>query len=355
MIINLKTKMKKLPNLTQLRFFLASLVILFHMAEFCKNRGFPYYDKLDLFFKGTEAVYVFFTLSGFLIIRNLIQEKVSTNTINLWNFYRKRILRIFPLYYLILFIGFIYYNFIIELFGYSNDSNYNIFQGVALGLTFFSNILATYKPGGILEILWSIAIEEQFYIFIAPVFLILNKNHIFKFLLFFTVIYLLIFHLPFLEVLRKYNMLFYYFSAGGVFSYISLNYQFKINRLFVSLILLLFVTILTTNLVIDNVNHFIYHIICTLIFSSSIYLLSLKEYRILDFRFLKYLGNISYGLYMYHAIVFQIVGFLFLKLIDLNSYLFISLFYSLVFIITILIAAISYKYFEKPFLKLKKN
>ncbi|GEM52396.1 acyltransferase family protein [Empedobacter brevis] len=347
--------MKTLPNLTQLRFFLASLVILFHIAEFCKNRGFPYYNDLAVFFKGTEAVYVFFTLSGFLIIRNLIQEKTSTDTIDLKRFYKKRILRIFPLYYLILIFGFIYYNYVIELFGYSNDNNYNLIQGLSLGLTFFANILATYKPGGILEILWSIAIEEQFYLLIAPIFLIINKKNILKFLFIFTVVYFIIYHIPFLDILRKYKMLFFYFSAGGFFSYISLYKAYKLNAVLKSIILVLFITSLTTNIFINNLNDLLYHSVCTIIFSSSIYVLSLQPYKILNNDWLKYLGKISYGIYMYHAIVFQIVGFLFLRLTYLDPVLFILLFYFSVFTITILISAISYKYFETTFLKLKNK
>lgn len=345
--------MKILPNLTQLRFFLASLVIIFHMVQFCKNRGFPFYDELAIFSKGTEAVYVFFTLSGFLIIRNLIKEKINTNTINLKNFYTNRVLRIFPLYYLILFIGFIYYNFIIELFGYSNDSNYNLFKGLFLGMTFFANILEKYKPGGIIEVLWSISIEEQFYLFIAPVFLLIKKKNIFRFLLFFTFGYFIIYYIPFLEALREYNMLFFYFSAGGIFSYFSLFPPFKMSKYLKAIILIVFITLLTTNIFKENLNNPLYHIICTLIFSSSIYVLSLHPYKILNNNLLKYLGKISYGLYMYHLVVFQLFGFIFLKLTHLNSTLFIILFYSLNFITTIFVAAISYKYFETPFLKLK--
>lgn len=347
--------MNFLPNLNQLRFFLASLVILFHIPQFCKNRGFPYYDGLSIFLKGPEAVYVFFTLSGFLIIRNLIQEKVNTNTVNLKKFYKNRILRIFPLYYLILSFGFIYYNFVIQLFGYSNDSDYNLLNGLFLGLTFFSNVLATYKPGGILEVLWSIAIEEQFYLFIAPIFLLIKKKNIFNFLLYFTIGYFIIYHIPFLEILRKYNMLFFYFSAGGVFSYFSLFPRFHLNKYLKTVVLILFITLLTTNIFINNLSNLLYHIICLLVFSSSIYILSLHPYKVLNNGLLKYLGKISYGLYMYHAVVFQILGFLFLRLTHLNSTLFIILFYSLVFIITIIISTISYKYFETPFLKLKNK
>jgi peptidoglycan/LPS O-acetylase OafA/YrhL len=152
-------KQIRIPNLTSTRFFLALLVVLFHCTEFFKKRGFPYYEGLPIFHKGTEAVYVFFSLSGFLIIRQLYIEKEQTNLINLKAFYVRRILRIFPLYYLILTFGFLYYHFILPTFGFNFENNYNFIYGLLLGITFFSNIFSTYSPGGILEILWSIGIE----------------------------------------------------------------------------------------------------------------------------------------------------------------------------------------------------
>lgn len=347
--------MKVLPNLTQLRFFLALLVIFFHLPEFCKNRGFPYFDELPIFHKGSEAVYVFFSLSGFLIIRNLIYEKNNTNTINLKEFYKRRALRIFPLYYLVLFIGFFYYRYVIGWFGFSDDSNYNFIEGLLLGITFFANILSSYKPGGIIEVLWSIAIEEQFYLFIAPIFLIIKRSYILTFLILFTITYFILFHLSFAEILRHYMMFFYYFSMGGVLAYISLYKTFKINILIKIIVFFSFILILTTDLFSKYLDNVTYQLVCLISFSFTIYLLSLKSYRFFDSNILRYLGKVSYGIYMYHAIVFQLVGFLFLKIEINNKWLFIILFNVLVLSLTILIASLSYKYYETPFLKKKKN
>jgi peptidoglycan/LPS O-acetylase OafA/YrhL len=75
-------------------------------------------------------------------------------------------------------------------------------------------------------------------------------------------------------------------------------------------------------------------------------------------RFLNYFGKISYGIYMFHAIVMNIVVFAFMKiklLRDLPESLIIFLIYSLIFVLTIIISHISYKYFESYFLNLKRN
>ncbi|MBF0597807.1 acyltransferase family protein [Faecalibacter rhinopitheci] len=343
-----------LPNLTSLRFFLALFVLLFHLPEFAMNRGFPYYNQLPIFFKGPEAVYVFFTLSGFLIIRNLIKEKQKTGTIHLGRFYKKRALRIFPLYYLVLIFGLIYYNYIVQFFGFEFERNYNLVKGIFQGIFFFPNVLADYKPGGILEVLWSIGIEEQFYIFIAPCFFFIHRKYIIPFLIGFTLLYFLLFQLSILPFIVKFRMYFYFFSMGGLLSYFDLKFQNIYGSKLIELLnYFVFLLIFFTNIFQENFNDFCLHIIYMFNFSITIYYLSQKPIPVLNSKVLEYLGSISYGIYMYHAIVFQIVGFIFLKINIQDNYLQIILFYSTVVITTIGISAMSYKYFESYFLKLK--
>lgn len=45
-----------LPNITSLRFLLAIMVVIFHLAEFSKKQGLPHYNELAIFHKGIEAV-----------------------------------------------------------------------------------------------------------------------------------------------------------------------------------------------------------------------------------------------------------------------------------------------------------
>jgi peptidoglycan/LPS O-acetylase OafA/YrhL len=49
---NLNNVKSQLPNLTSLRFFLALFVVLYHLPEYCKNRGFSYFNSFSFFFKG---------------------------------------------------------------------------------------------------------------------------------------------------------------------------------------------------------------------------------------------------------------------------------------------------------------
>ncbi|MVO10492.1 acyltransferase family protein [Flavobacterium sp. TP390] len=350
--------MKILPNITPLRFFLALFVILYHLPQYCANRCFPYYNKLPIFFKGDEAVYVFFSLSGFLIIRNLIIEKDNNNTIDLKKFFSRRALRIFPLYYLVLIFGFIFYEFVAPNFGYIPDNNYNLVFGIFLGFTFFANILATFKPGGILEILWSIGIEEQFYIIIAPILYKLKAKYFLIFFLTFTLLYFYIFHFCQFIPLQKYLMYFYFFSFSGVIAFISI----KKNTILFSKPLkiithLLFFLLFFTDIINDNFETITYHFICMLTFPIFIGILTTTYIPFLNNKYLNYFGKISYGIYMYHAIIFQFIGLIFLKskiTNHISENLSIFIFYFSSIICTIILSHFSYIYFERKFIRLKK-
>jgi len=87
--------LKRLPNLDVLRFILSLFVLIFHLPQLSKNQNLPYFEGLDLFYKGTQAVYMFFVLSGFLIIGQIYNLK-NKNKFNIAKFYKHRALRILP-------------------------------------------------------------------------------------------------------------------------------------------------------------------------------------------------------------------------------------------------------------------
>jgi peptidoglycan/LPS O-acetylase OafA/YrhL len=346
-----------LPNLTALRFLLALLVVLYHTAEFSENRGFPFFNDWALFRKGAEGVYMFFSLSGFLIIKQLYDEKRLTKTINLKGFYVRRILRIFPLYYLVLAFGFLYYHVILEAFGFEFENNYNLLKGLLLSMSFFSNIFSTYAPGGILEILWSIGIEEQFYLVIAPVLLLIPKQRIVLFLSAFTMLYFLIFFSEHFEILRDFQMFFFYFSFAGV-SAILLEYDAYKKVLEKLRYPLLFLVVLyyASSVFTDLLNPFSYHLTSMILFGLFLSALSIKPLKILENKTMKALGKISYGIYMYHAIMIQVVGFLYLKVVSKLNWTdnaSIILINCLVISMTIIASQLSYRYYESYFLKMK--
>jgi peptidoglycan/LPS O-acetylase OafA/YrhL len=353
--------LKRLPNLDVLRFVLATFVVFFHLPQLCRNQGLPYFLDAPIFNRGTEAVYMFFTLSGFLIIRLIYKEK-QKGTFSIKKFYIRRILRIFPLYYLIVVFGFLYYWVILPNLGIPFENNYELGEGILLTVFFLPNIFKDlYMPGGVLEILWSIGIEEQFYLVIAPLLFVINKNKILLFLIAFTVVYFVFYHLEAFSFLNEFTMVFFYMFFGGIISI--LEEKKKLQFLKKSKITPITICVLTslhfTTSLLFFKQAWLLNLITMVLFSLFIHSISHNNYGIqIRNKTLNYLGQISYGLYMFHVIALNAVVFLFLKLQKLalfNDGLTIVLIYILTFAITITIAHFSFKYYESYFLKLKNK
>ena len=94
-------------NLNGLRFFAALLVIIHHIEQMKNSLGLENNWNLPVVLViGKLGVILFFVLSGFLITYLLLEEERYTQTISIKDFYMRRILRIWPLYFLILLISF---------------------------------------------------------------------------------------------------------------------------------------------------------------------------------------------------------------------------------------------------------
>ena len=87
-------------NLNGVRFIAAFMVLICHIELNKKFFNIPNYRETTKFL-GHLGVDLFFVLSGFLITFLLIKEKDLFGKINFKNFYIRRILRIWPLYFLI--------------------------------------------------------------------------------------------------------------------------------------------------------------------------------------------------------------------------------------------------------------
>ena len=353
--------MNRLLNLDPLRFVLASIVLLYHIPQLCKNQGLPYFDDWPIFHRGTEAVYMFFVLSGFLIIR-LIYRAKQKDTFSIKHFYIRRILRIFPLYYLIVIFGFLFYNLVLPLFEIPFEIGYNLSEGLFLTFFFMPNIFSElYYPGGILEILWSIGIEEQFYLMIAPLLFFVRKQKILMVLLVLTILYFVIFHLDYFEVLPKFKFVYFMLFFGGIIAILEEKRKLdflKVSPIIPISILLATVAYFTTNLF-DFNSLGINNLFVTCLFGLCIHSLACNNFKkSIENKALNYLGQISYGIYMYHIIALNIVVFMFLKidyLKNFNDIFTIILILILTFAITIIMAHLSYKHFESYFLKLKQK
>jgi peptidoglycan/LPS O-acetylase OafA/YrhL len=352
--------MKKLPNLTPIRFFLATFVLLFHLPQLSRNQGLPYYNDLPMFHRGTEAVYMFFVLSGFLIIRLIYKEK-KNDTFSIKKFYMRRILRILPLYYFIVFFGFLFYQFLLPILNIPFENNYDLTTGLFLTVFFLPNIFTTYQPGGILEVLWSIGIEEQFYLIIAPLLYFLNTKKILYILSIIFVIYTTIYHRQDFYMLRKYHFIYFFMLSGGIISILEEEgkLQFLKRYKFIPIITIActFLFFFTDLFLFEN--KLMYNGFICILFTLFIYSIAYLNFNFeIKNKTLNYLGKISYGIYMYHVIALNIVAFIFLKIqkMDiLSNTMSIILMNITTLLLTIIIAHLSYTYFESYFLKLKSK
>ncbi|RWY50317.1 acyltransferase family protein [Mucilaginibacter gilvus] len=142
-------------NLDGIRAIAALMVVLSHI----QLQGNQHQDVTEFKNFGKIGVTIFFTLSGFLISYLLLEEKKRFQKVSLKHFYIRRILRIWPLYFLLIAVGFFLYP--------AKGSMHALWLSVFLmpNVAFCMKLLPDmFDP------IWSIGVEEQFYIFHPHIF-----------------------------------------------------------------------------------------------------------------------------------------------------------------------------------------
>lgn len=187
---------------------LAAFSVIFHHIELFKSQ-----DHIASLFSsvycayfieklGKNGVYLFFVLSGFLITYLLLIEKDKLKTILFKKFYLRRVYRIWPLYYLIVIIGFFLVPFLANtfsifkntpyFFGLISNQEYYSIKSFCLYLLFLPNV-ALYEFNIVLvgcSQAWSVGVEEQFYILWPLLVFAFNKKRTLLFFLFILSFYL---------------------------------------------------------------------------------------------------------------------------------------------------------------------
>ncbi len=344
-----------LPNLNGLRFFAALSVIIYHV-----------YGLAVL--NGHYGVLLFFVLSGFLITHLLLAELERTSTINIPKFYIRRVLRIWPLYFLIFFTGGV------VIYLYQSASTFKQFLSVLPfyvfflpNLTFAMKILPPF-----VNILWSVGSEEQFYLFWPLLLLWVPAKHLAMALISIILVFTITPHLldyidahyyggssRVLDIVSRFitAMCFNAMATGALAAFVYKKKPELLRPLF-SPVIQAIAFLATIILWIGHV-HFPYgnDEIFSILFAVIIFNLALNPRPLvtLNNAVLNYLGKISYGLYVYH----QVVAFLIFRfvwwIIPATTPGQTLLKGVLVTLATIAVAALSYEFFEKPFLKIKES
>lgn len=357
------------PNLNGVRFIAAFWVIVHHIEQYKEKFGYDNQLFYTRFIRmiGPLGVFLFFVLSGFLITSLLLVEKERTKTINIKNFYVRRVLRIWPLYYFTVFLGL----FILPHISYLNISGeselikVDFTEKLILYLLILPNIVTgVFKHIPYLSQNWSIGVEEQFYYFWPW---IIRQTKASKLLiimiLLFTFFYitrsLTVLYMPenglwkylneFIKSLRITCMILG--AIGAYFTYFQLDskyVQFTFHKGFQVFLYVTLILMLAFGVYLPGINQEVYALIFTLILMN----LAKNPNSILSLEnsIFNYLGKISYGMYMYHTIA-VVIG---VKIShSFGNSNFVS--YPISYILTIIMAGLSYQYFEKPFLKIKEK
>ncbi len=141
----------RIPSLDGLRGISIVLVILTHLAG--TRHFFPYHVLIGSL--GHLGVRIFFVLSGFLITTLLLEEYAESGRVSLPRFYFRRTLRIFPAVY-----AFLAVIFVLHGFGLLPLQKHDLLHALTYTMNYHNYIDRSWNVGH----LWSLAVEEQFYL-----------------------------------------------------------------------------------------------------------------------------------------------------------------------------------------------
>ncbi len=346
-------------------------------------------NHADYIYIGWVGVQLFFVISGYLITDILLRMKESETGRNFFKkFYGRRFLRIFPLYYFYLLIMFIltmaliYYGYRVT---YMQRFQEQLPYALMYGYNFYNASPTFSGDSWLIGHLWSLSAEEQFYIVWPLIIFLTPKKHLKKlflagiligplFRLAMTALYkytdvtffssdmaLVIYVLPFSQIDA--------FSLGAYitrFDFPKARLQFFILMALLPIIGLVTYYYSNGDFGPSTALGFSYPLARDLkqvwgysylgyIFALLVYIVVREKMflRLLENKFIRYLGKISYGIYVYH---FGLIWFV-RRIRDFGINEFVAKPLTLVIsaVLVYFIASMSYRYFEKPILDLKER
>jgi peptidoglycan/LPS O-acetylase OafA/YrhL len=326
--------------------------------------------------RGWMGVDMFFVISGYLITSILIREKESTGRINLKNFYIRRSLRIWPIYYIILIssllIALLCRSYQINIFDIAPQ---HILSTIKWPFLYLSNVYVSISGSENIFMLhsWSLALEEQFYL-LWPLLLLSGKERSLKVgycIIFFCTLWRIILTYQYPEGLPAMTRIFYGFDTrldtilyGATLALLIKKdrpryYLHKLFTLpfFVPSTLLLFIMVIyKTNRWSgwfgNSLGYGLSAFLMAVILAYIILMQPKQTISILEQKPFVYVGKISYGIYLYHIMVLDAFKYSFGTP---DSIIGIILFSTTIVIVTIAIASLSYSLIEAPILKFKNK
>jgi peptidoglycan/LPS O-acetylase OafA/YrhL len=368
---------ERVHELDGMRGIATILVISYHIFKranyFTGNTVLHFVTSLALY--GWYSLDTFYVLSGFLIATILLKTKGEEHYYK--NFYVRRSLRVFPLYYFTL--ALILLSMPILAPGYVKQ----IPGALPFYLFYLNNIfhfISSVKGTPYLEVTWSLAIEEQFYLLFPFLVYYTRKETLAKicgWIIFISILSRVLAAFFWLDTAQMTN--FFFFNtftrfeeiAFGVLIAVAFTYpewKSKLSRVSMPVFLIAYITLLIVEALFNTgIPHPIYNnvlitvvgytlasvfaagLIVTLTTRSETSLIR----RIFRNKFFVFWGNRSYAIYLYHIPV----GMLLLDFLwqsGLRGWYMYFIYIGLTFGITILISVLTWRFLEKPMLALKK-
>jgi len=350
------------PELDALRFF-AFLCVFQHHVDFTLglDRIFPARVR-ELQEAGAYGVCLFFLLSAYLITELLCKERDETNSVHLKAFYIRRVLRIWPLYFVFLGFGVIF-GIVMPHF---RVEQYRILAFLLLAGNWYTSYVGfTLNP---ISPLWSISVEEQFYLLIPTIMKYGGKRAIWALSTFFFVVSYGVLawlgqHNASVNIKVWTNSLvqFQFFAAGcmlaiGLRTRVpKLKIYWRVATVIGGVALWMAATHVTRHIDVHPGAARLCAMYGMILAGTVLIFLGFLGLRAsLMPKGLRYLGQISYGLYVFHEFVGDTIssaakhwphlglrGSPYSGILDL--------------VLTIGLAALSYQFLERPFLRLKER
>ncbi|MBQ2539107.1 MAG: acyltransferase [Bacteroidales bacterium] len=355
-----------LPGLNGLRALAALTVLWGHVFQ--KDFGDWGIEGMELPLMRFDGVTLFFVISGFLVTFLLLNEMERSGTVSIPKFYMRRVLRIWPLYYLFMVVT------LCVTQTWNNSSIwYYCFFGANIPFAFGLGIWSIVHY-------WSIGVEEQFYLFWPWVVKYANRRegkqvgesrmleYLRKnYLLCVSVLICVTWIIAKIVILLVWGHCgVYRFLAvtrfdclmigaiGAILYYQKRTWFMKVmqNKWLGALAILLLVFSSWTGFVPAPIRHQVLAVVSLVAIVGQ--LVPCRPLLNLENRLFDSVGKISYGIYIIHPLLIFLLSSLWRKMeVPLGELPQVIIIYVGITVLTYVVAWLSYHYFEKPFLKLK--
>ncbi len=322
---------------------LAILLVIFHHVP----RSLA--DPLHSFYQnGRYGVSLFFLVSGYLICTLFLREEKQRGAISLTSFYARRAIRLFPLYYLVLGVQ------TAAVFAtnmYQPESVVLFAEKLPSYIFYYSNLLPTATDGPFF-FAWSLAVEEQFYLWFGFAIVFLSRRVLIALVVSALVIKVACYNLfgPLDAQAQVYRVIFSYREPllVGVLLGFALNRRDLYEKLVVPLarrgvgvtLGLLCVGFLAVHPM-TSATSWDGLLLLAVMALITVAVLSRSSVPVLNNPVVAHYGKVSYGIYLMHMFVVEVVE----RLIPAHAHL---LHFALTAIVTGILAMLSFALFEVP-------